>query len=169
MLWYAVVWMTNKNQWKCMLWCEISMLWYDISMLYYEMSMICYDMGYVVKICMDWLYKFMLINITIWVFILKKKNIFEQKSFSFLQQSSFFSGSQGKGFIVVFMKNTVNTTKNIYITSERDVKINITTSSRLSPSLKIKIDRNIVFTSSQHIILPTELELKSFQKEVKSV
>lgn len=67
------------------------------------------------------------------------------------------------------MKNTVNTTKNIYITSERDVKINITTSSRLSPSLKIKIDRNIVFTSSQHIILPTELELKSFQKEVKSV
>lgn len=35
--------------------------------------------------------------------------------------------------------------------------------------MKIKIDRNIVFTSSQHIILPTELELKSFQKEVKSV
>lgn len=78
-------------------------------------------------------------------------------------------GSKGKGFIVLFMKNIVNTTKTIYVTSEKDFKMNITTSSRLDPILKSQIDRNIVVTSSHHIILPTELDLNYFKKEVKSV
>lgn len=78
-------------------------------------------------------------------------------------------GSKGKGFMLLFMKNIVNTTKHVYVTSERDVQMNITTSSRLDPSLKMHIDRNIVVKSSHHIILPTEFDLNYFQKEVKSV
>lgn len=67
------------------------------------------------------------------------------------------------------MKNVVNTTKYIYVTSERDVQMNITTSSRLQPSMKIQIDRDVVVLSSHRIIFPTELELNYFKKEVKSV
>lgn len=67
------------------------------------------------------------------------------------------------------MKNFKKTTKNVYVTSARDVQLNITTSSRLDPSLKIQIDRNIVANLSHHIIFPTALELNSFKKEVKSV
>lgn len=78
-------------------------------------------------------------------------------------------GSRGNGFIVLFMTNIVVTTKNVYITSENGVQMNITTSPRLSASLKAQIDRNVIIPSSQHIILPRELELISFQKEVKSV
>lgn len=78
-------------------------------------------------------------------------------------------GSKGKGFMLLFMKNIVNTTKHVYVTSERDVQMNITTSSRLDPSLKMHIDRNIVVKSSHHIILPNEFDLNYFQKEVKSV
>lgn len=81
---------------------------------------------------------------------------------------SCFAGSTGIGFMVIFLKTIVNTTKHIYVTSERDVQMKIETSSRLDPSLKIQIDRNIIVTSSHHIILPTEFELNSFQKEVKS-
>lgn len=81
----------------------------------------------------------------------------------------YFVGSRGKGFIVLFMTNIVVTTKNVYITSENGVQMNITTSPRLSASLKAQIDRNVIIPSSQHIILPRELELISFQKEVKSV
>lgn len=36
-------------------------------------------------------------------------------------------------------------------------------------SLKSQVDRNVTFLSSVRIILPREVELKSFQKEVKSV
>lgn len=67
------------------------------------------------------------------------------------------------------MKNIVDTTKHVYITSERDFHMNITTSSRLDPSLKIQIDKNVLVNSSHHIILPTALELNYFQREVKSV
>lgn len=81
----------------------------------------------------------------------------------------YFVGSRGKGFIVLFMTNIVITTKNVYITSENGVQMNITTSPRLSASLKAQIDRNVIIPSSQHIILPRELELISFQKEMKSV
>lgn len=81
----------------------------------------------------------------------------------------YFVGSRGKGFIVLFMTNIVVTTKNVYITSENGVQMNITTSPRLSASLKAQIDRNVIIPSSQHIILPRELELISFQNEVKSV
>lgn len=75
-----------------------------------------------------------------------------------------FVGSRGKGFIVLFMTNIVNTTKNVYITSENGVQMNFTTSPRLSASLKAQIDRNIIIPSSQHIILPRELELKKLPK-----
>lgn len=50
---------------------------------------------------------------------------------------SCFAGSRGKGFMVLFLKTIVNTTKHIYVTSERDVQMKIETSSRLDHSLKI--------------------------------
>lgn len=67
------------------------------------------------------------------------------------------------------MKNIVTTTKSVYVTSEKDVQLNITTSSRLDPSIKNKIDRNIVANVSHRIIFPSALELNYFKKEVKSV
>lgn len=82
----------------------------------------------------------------------------------------FFAGSRGRSFIVLFMANVVTrTTKNIYVTSENGVQINITTSSLLDPNLKVQIDRTVFIPSNEHIILPTEFELESFKKEVKSV
>lgn len=78
-------------------------------------------------------------------------------------------GSRGKGFIVLFMKNLLYTTKKVYVTSERDFHMNITTSTRLDPSLKIQIDKNVLVNSSHLIILPTAIELNYLQKEVKSV
>lgn len=78
-------------------------------------------------------------------------------------------GSRGKGFIVLFTKNVVVTTKNVYVTSENGVDMNITTSPHLDASIKSQIDRHVSISSSQHIVLPTELELQSFRKEAKSV
>nr|XP_034322122.1 uncharacterized protein LOC105340014 [Crassostrea gigas] len=78
-------------------------------------------------------------------------------------------GSRGKGFLVLFMKHYEGTTKNVYVTSEKGVQINITTSSRLDPSLKMQIDMNLNIPSSRHFIFPSEIELKYFQKEFKSV
>lgn len=78
-------------------------------------------------------------------------------------------GSRGKGFIVLFMKSLLYTTKKVYVTSERDFHMNITTSTRLDPSLKIQIDKNVLVNSSHLIILPTAIELNYLQKEVKSV
>uniref|UniRef100_A0A8W8P3W0 IgGFc-binding protein N-terminal domain-containing protein n=1 Tax=Magallana gigas TaxID=29159 RepID=A0A8W8P3W0_MAGGI len=78
-------------------------------------------------------------------------------------------GSRGKGFLVLFMKHYEGTPKNVYVTSEKGVQINITTSSRLDPSLKMQIDMNLNIPSSHHFIFPNELELKYFQKEFKSV
>lgn len=67
------------------------------------------------------------------------------------------------------MKKIQETTKTLYLTSERDFYMNITTSYRLDPSLKIQIDKNVLVNSSHHIIFPTAIELNYFQKEVKSV
>lgn len=67
------------------------------------------------------------------------------------------------------MKNIVTTTKSVYVTSEKDVQLNITTSSRLDPSILNKIERNIVANLSHRIIFPSALELNYFKKEVKSV
>lgn len=78
-------------------------------------------------------------------------------------------GSRGKEFIVLFTKNIVNSTKNVYVTSENSVQMNLTTSPYLNASYKDQIDRTEIIQSSQHIILPNELELKSFRKEIKSV
>lgn len=67
------------------------------------------------------------------------------------------------------MKNIVVSTKNVYVTSENGVQMNMTTSPRLAPSIKAQIDRSVNISSSKHIVLPPALELQSFQKEVKSV
>lgn len=47
--------------------------------------------------------------------------------------------------------------------------MNITTSYRLDPFLKIQIDKNVLVNSSHRIIFPTAIELNYFQKEVESV
>lgn len=67
------------------------------------------------------------------------------------------------------MKSFRSTTKKVYITSDNGVLLNITTSSSLDACLKFQIDRMVTISQSQHIILPPELELNSFQKEVKSM
>eukprot|EP00105_Crassostrea_gigas_P034103 XP_019918251.1 PREDICTED: IgGFc-binding protein-like isoform X2 [Crassostrea gigas] len=78
------------------------------------------------------------------------------------------SGSRGRRFIILFMDN-YETTNNVYMTSEKGVQVSFTTSPRLEVSLKSQVDRNVTFLSSVRIILPREVKLKSFQKEVKSV
>lgn len=78
-------------------------------------------------------------------------------------------GSRGRRFLVLFMKHYEKTTKNVYVTSEKGVQVNITTSPRLDPSLKMQIDMNLNIPSSHHFIFPNGIELKYFQKEFKSV
>lgn len=80
-----------------------------------------------------------------------------------------FLGSRGKGFVVLFTKNIVVTTKSVYVTSENGVQMNITTSPHLDASIKAQIDRSVYISSSKRIVFPLALELESFQKEVKSV
>lgn len=63
----------------------------------------------------------------------------------------------------------MDTTKNVYVTSEKGVQINITTSSRLDLSLKMQIDMNLNIPSSHRFIFPNGIELKYFQREFKSV
>lgn len=67
------------------------------------------------------------------------------------------------------MRHLSGRTKDVYITSENGVQMNVTTSPRLDSSLKTKIDRNVIIPSSQRIIIPGEIELSSFRKEAKSV
>nr|XP_034322113.1 uncharacterized protein LOC105340013 isoform X2 [Crassostrea gigas] len=78
-------------------------------------------------------------------------------------------GSRGTRFLVLFMKNYEGTTKNVYVTSEKGVQVNISTSSHLDPSLKMQIDMNLIIPSSHHFVFSNQIELTSFQKEFKSV
>ena len=89
--------------------------------------------------------------------------------FSFSTPMIYFAGSRGKGFIVLFMKNIVTTTKNIYVTSETGVQMNISTSQNLDPTLKAQIDRMVDIPSNQLVVIPTAMELNSFQKERKAI
>lgn len=86
----------------------------------------------------------------------------------FQRKVIYFVGSRGRKFIVLFMR-LGSSPNNVYVTSENGVQINISTSPLLDSSLKAQIDKNIIIPSSQHITFPKELELISFQKEVKSV
>lgn len=70
---------------------------------------------------------------------------------------------------MLFTKSINQSTKNVYITSENGVQMNMSTSPYLDASLKTQIDRSVTVPSSHHIILPSELKLQSFRKEVKSV
>lgn len=79
-------------------------------------------------------------------------------SFFFLTNSL---ESRGKGFIVLFTKSIIQSTNNVYITSENGVQMNMSTSPHLDASIKSQIDRSVNIPSSQHIILPSELELQS--------
>nr|XP_022312789.1 uncharacterized protein LOC111117854 [Crassostrea virginica] len=78
-------------------------------------------------------------------------------------------GSRGKSFIVLFMTDGASSTKNIYITSENGVQMNISTSEHLDTLLKSQIDRVVTIPSNEHIIVPTEMELTSFKKETKAI
>lgn len=102
-----------------------------------------------------------------------RKSLNETRNFTIhiriLQLKNYFSGSRGKGFLVLFMNNLKISTKNVYVTSENGALMNITTSPRLDNSLKSQIDRYVDIPSSQHIVFPQELELSSFQKEEKLI
>nr|XP_022307178.1 IgGFc-binding protein-like [Crassostrea virginica] len=67
------------------------------------------------------------------------------------------------------MKNLIESTKRIYITSDSRVQINISTSENLNSTLKNQIDTMIDISSSQLVTIPGAMELNSFQKEVKSI
>lgn len=88
---------------------------------------------------------------------------------TFIYFMNYFVGSRGKAFLVLFMRNDLGSTKNIYIISENGAQMNITTSPRLDISLKAKIDREVYISSSQHIVLPPELNLYNTRKEEKAV
>lgn len=94
-----------------------------------------------------------------------------KKDIDFIKQRFMidFAGSRGKGFLILFMKHYEAKTKHVYIISEEGVQINITTSSRLDPSLKMQIDMHLKILSSHHFMFPKKIELKYFEKEFKSV
>ena len=67
------------------------------------------------------------------------------------------------------MTDGASSTKNIYITSENGVQINISTSEYLISSLKSQIDKVVEIPSNEHIIVPAGMELTSFKKETKAI
>ena len=79
----------------------------------------------------------------------------------------YFAGTQGKGFIVLFMKNIVTTTKNIYVTSETGVQMNISTSQNLDPTLKAQIDRMVDIPSNELVVILSAKDWTVFKKKEK--
>lgn len=77
--------------------------------------------------------------------------------------------SEKTGFIVLFMAQNRETTKDLYITTKKGAIIDIATSSRLNHTIKQQIDRSLTILSSHHITIPSAMELKSFKKESKSI
>ena len=67
------------------------------------------------------------------------------------------------------MKHYRVSTKRVYITSDSEVHINISTSENLESTLKNQIDKMINISSSELVTIPGAMELISFQKEVKSI
>lgn len=61
------------------------------------------------------------------------------------------------------------TTKNIYVTSEDAVQLNMSTSVHLDSSLKIQIDGLIEIPSHKKITVPTDIELTPLKKEFKAI
>lgn len=73
-------------------------------------------------------------------------------------------GSWGREFIVLFMKNAINTTNTLYVTSVHGVKMNVTTSERLNNSIKALVDRSVFTTSAEKFSISSSMELESFKK-----
>lgn len=73
-------------------------------------------------------------------------------------------GSWGREFIVLYMKNAINTTNTLYVTSVHGVKMNVTTSERLNNSIKALVDRNVFTTSAEKFSISSSMELESFKK-----
>lgn len=67
------------------------------------------------------------------------------------------------------MMNFLPSTRKIFITSENRVQMNISTSPHLDPTLKTQIDQSVTILSNKYFIIPRELQLHSFKKEVKSI
>ena len=67
------------------------------------------------------------------------------------------------------MKHYSVSTKRVYITSDSEVQINISTSENLDSTLKNQIDKMINISSSQLVTIPGAMELNNFQTEVKSI
>lgn len=78
-------------------------------------------------------------------------------------------GSWGREFIVLFMKNAINTTNTLYVTSVHGVKMNVTTSERLNNSIKALVDRSVFTSSTEKISISISMELESFTKETKCI
>lgn len=81
----------------------------------------------------------------------------------------FLKGSWGTRFIVLFMKNIMNTKKTIYVTTVNEVHIKITTSERLNSSLKSEIDQTANISSFKQFVIPRSMELESFKTETKCI
>lgn len=80
-----------------------------------------------------------------------------------------FTGSWGRQFIVLFMKNAINTTNTLYVTSVHGVKMNATTSERLNNSIKALVDRSVFTSSAENFSISSSMELESFKKETKCI
>lgn len=78
-------------------------------------------------------------------------------------------GSWGRQFIVLFMKNAINTTDTLYVTSVHGVKMNATTSERLNNSIKALVDRSVFTSSAEKFSISSSMELESFKKETKCI
>lgn len=78
-------------------------------------------------------------------------------------------GSWGREFIVLVMKNAINTTNTLYVTSVHGVEMNVTTSERLNNSIKALVDRSVFTTSAENFSISSSMELESFKKETKCI
>lgn len=67
------------------------------------------------------------------------------------------------------MTNIARSIKNIYVTSEDVVQLNLSTSVNLASSLKMQVDRTMKIHSHKKITVPTDIELAPLKKEFKAI
>lgn len=67
------------------------------------------------------------------------------------------------------MKNAINTTNTLYVTSVHGVKMNVTTSERLNNSIKALVDRSVFTSPAEKFSISSSMELESFKKETKCI
>ncbi|XP_062591870.1 IgGFc-binding protein-like [Saccostrea cucullata] len=82
-----------------------------------------------------------------------------------------YTGNIGREFLILFMRNRAGSTGNlsIYITTENETEVTITSSPNLDTNLKSSVDKTFNITSESLITLPLDLQCEYMKIEPKGI